>query len=138
MLRAFTLPFIFFLSSQAIAVEITCEDPIGNDSTLLVNGNVSIEKNEEFGRVVYSISAEGKITVLESTEGIEYEQGIIDNLQWTKLGNGYLGTGFVEIDGVKGVGSVYIDETIEVGTAILGVDGTIVSATGSYACKKTG
>ena len=138
MLRNFISAFIFFLSSQAMAVEITCEDPIGNDTAFLISGEMSIGKNDEFSRTVYLISEDGKITVLESTEGKELEQEMIDRLEWSKRGEGYLGTGFVEIDGFNGVGSLYIDQTTEVGTAILLVDGEIVSAMSNYDCKKTG
>ena len=46
MLRAHFLAFFFFMSSQALAVEITCEDLLGTESATLVNGDFSIEKND--------------------------------------------------------------------------------------------
>ena len=44
MLRAHFLAFFFFMSSQALAVEITCEDLLGTESATLVNGDFSIKK----------------------------------------------------------------------------------------------
>lgn len=119
------------------AIEITCEDPVGNELVYILEDGISIEKNEDYSKTVYSISTDGKITVLESTEGREEDQAIIDKLSWRKLGNGYIGTGFIEVDGVFGVGSLYIDETQELGTGIIDVDGFIVSAAGKNPCRKT-
>lgn len=138
MLRLASFTLIFFISFQANAFEITCEDQIGSESAFIIDGEVSIDKNQDISKTVYSISKDGVITVLESTEGKAQEQEAINQLKWVKKGSGYLGTGFVEIDGNSGTGSVYMDETIQTATMILEVDGVIVSGVTSYRCRKSG
>ena len=126
------------LNFHAHALVITCEDPIGNESAFILNGEVAIEKNTEASRIVYSIAANGKVTVLESSDGQAEEQRLIDSLEWSRLGKGYLGIGKISLDNVSGSGSLYIDPHIELTSVILNIDGEIVSGMSKFDCKETG
>jgi len=135
MKKLFASLAIIFYSGTSWALTVSCQTT-DEEIAYSLNGEISVEKNEEPSTSVYSIAENGKITVIESSEGIEYEQKIFDSLKWKKQGSGFLGTGFVEIDGYTGTGSQYIDETIEITTVIIDVDGQLVAATGSSKCKR--
>ena len=81
---------VIFFSSHTLAMELSCEEKIGNETAMIANGAASIDKNEKYSRTVYAISDNGKITVLEDDE-IEFEQKIIDRLEWKKNGFKYVG-----------------------------------------------
>ena len=136
MLRFIVLSFFIIFPFSLGAVEISCVEPIGQETAFFMNGELSIEKNDEYGKVVYSISDKGNIEVTESTSGREEEQKLVDKLSWTKFGNGYLGNGPIDFEGNLGTGSVYIDEKTQIITFILYVDGQVVSANGSFPCTK--
>lgn len=133
--------FILALSTvifpfSSFAIEIACEHKIGKQSAFIIDGQVEVENNTELTRTVYSITEDAQVTVLESSEGVIDEQRVIDGLNWARLGNGFVGTGFVEFDGISGAGTHYIDENQEVSAAIMSVNGVVVSGSSSSDCKR--
>jgi hypothetical protein len=126
---------VMFFSSHTLAMELSCEEKIGNETAMIVNGAASIDKNEKYSKTVYAISDNGKITVLEDDD-IEFEQKIIDGLEWKKMDASMLGTGFIEMNGLLGTGSMYLDEERLVMTALVKNNGRIMSATVNMDCKK--
>ena len=125
---------IFCLPS--FAIEIACEHALGKQSAFIIDGQMEVEENKELTRTVYSITEDAKVTVLESSEGVSDEQRVIDGLNWARLGNGFIGTGFVEFDGISGAGTHYIDENQEVTSAIMSVNGVVVSGSSSSDCER--
>ena len=132
-----TLSLIVF-AMQSFAMQITCEHKIGEEMFFFMEGEITIENNDVISKTVYSIADDVKITVLESSTDIEEDQRLIDQLNWKKFGDGFLGTGFVELDGIQGAGSHYIDENQEIGTAIFHVEGMPVLGSVFYDCNRTG
>ena len=120
----------------SFAIEIACEHKIGKQSAFIIDGQVEVENNTELTRTVYSITEDAKVTVLKSSEGVADEQKVLDRLNWARLGDGYIGTGFVDFDGFSGAGTHYIDEYQEVSSAIISVNGTVVTASSSSDCER--